>query len=70
MSAQDLFAWRDEVDAAAAVAQAEAERAEAERAAHYAPHGKVLNRRARLQAATHEALRRELALQRLQEQKP
>ncbi len=66
MSAEDLFSWREEADAAAVVAQAEEVRAQAQRALHYAPHGQVRTRQARLQAATAEALRAELELARIQ----
>lgn len=65
MCARDLFGWRDEADAAAQVAAAEAARAEAERKARVAPHGQVQTRQARLIAATHEALKAELALSRV-----
>ncbi len=66
MSAEDLFSWRAEADAAAVVAQAEEVRAKAQRALQVAPHGQVRSRQARLQAATAEALRAELALAKIQ----
>lgn len=70
MTPHDLFTWHAEAEAAEAVAQAEAERAAAERSARYAPHGEILTRRARLQAATHAALRAEVTLKRLQDEQP
>jgi hypothetical protein len=66
----DLFNWREEADAAERVAQAEAERAAAERARRYAPHGKVRTRQARLEAATMAALQAELRLARIQGEQP
>jgi hypothetical protein len=68
MSAQDLFTWRDEADAAQRVAEAEEARAAALRKARCAPHGEVQNRRQRLQDATLQALAAEIALQRIQGQ--
>lgn len=68
MSPADLFTWREEAEAAEKVAQAEALRAHAERSCRYAPHGQIRARRARLQAATAEALAAEIALQRLREE--
>lgn len=65
MTPADLFTWREEVEAAQRVAQAEAERASAERSCRYAPHGQVRARQARLQAATAEALAAEIRLARL-----
>lgn len=67
MCPRDLFGWRDEADAAAQVAAAEAARAEAERKARVAPYSQMRSRQARLIAATHEALKAELALRRLQD---
>ena len=64
MSIVDLFAWRDEAEAAQAVAVAEDVRAEAERARRFAPHGQVRIRQERLEAATRAALQ---AAQRLAE---
>lgn len=66
MSAEDLFAWRAEVDAAQRVVRAEAERALAERSRRYAPHGEIRNRQTRLESATAAALRAELELMRIQ----
>ena len=65
MSPADLFTWREEAEAAAKVAAAEAERAQAARSRRYAPHGEIRTRQARLEAATAEALRAEIALTRL-----
>jgi hypothetical protein len=67
MSAQDLFTWRDEADAAARVVEAEEARVAAERAARFAPHGHVLERREKLRLATLAALAAELELKRIQE---
>lgn len=66
MSAPDLFSWRDEAEAAKAVAAAESARLAAERKLRIAPHGEVRSRQARLQAATAEALKAEIRLERLQ----
>lgn len=62
MSAQDLFGWREEADAAERVAAARAELAAAERARRCAPHGEVRARQARLEAALAATLRAELQL--------
>lgn len=70
MSGSDLFSWREEADAAAAVAAAEGARAEAERRAHYAPRGTKAQREAQLRAATIEALRAEVALDRVKRGQP
>ncbi|WP_374569665.1 hypothetical protein [Phenylobacterium sp.] len=71
MSPADLFTWREEADAAQAVAAAEALRALAERKRRVAPHGEVRNRQARLEAATAAALRAEVELERVQrEERP
>lgn len=56
MAGLDLFAWREEADAAAAVAAAEEARALAERRAHYAPRGTKAQREAAHRAATLAAL--------------
>lgn len=66
--ALDLFTWREEADAAAKVAAAEAARAAAQRKAAFAPIGTKREREARLQAATVEALRAEVALTQVQQQ--
>ena len=66
MSAVDLFAWRDEADAAKEVAAAEDARAEAERARRCAPHGQVRIRQQRLEEATLAALQAELRLAEIQ----
>ncbi len=58
----DLFQWSEEEDARRAAAQAEAERMAALRRAHYAPHGKIGERRKAAQAATLDALKAEVAL--------
>jgi hypothetical protein len=63
----DLFSWRDEADAAAAAAAAEAARGQAERRARFAPRGTKVHREAVLRAATHDALRAEVALSRLKD---
>lgn len=68
MCPADLFTWREEADAAKAVAAAEAARAAAERKARIAPHGEVRNRRARLEAATLAALQAEVRLERLRQE--
>jgi hypothetical protein len=60
--ATDLFAWRAERDARAAVETAIAARAEAERRYRYAPRGEVLNRLSAFQAATEDVLRAQWAL--------
>ena len=67
MSGSDLFTWREEADAAAAVAAAKAARAEAERKMRFAPRGTKVEREAGLRAATLDALRADLALQRAKE---
>lgn len=66
MSAHDLFSWQDEAEAAAQVEKAEEARALAARKARYSPHGEIGARRAKLIAATHEALAAELELERIQ----
>lgn len=66
MPRDDLFTWRDEDDAAAAVRAAEEARATAARKARVAPHGAVQARRDRLREATHQALLAEVALARVQ----
>ena len=65
MAGSDLFSWREEADAAAAVAAAKRARAEAERRAHYAPKGTKAEREAQLRTATIEALKADLALERV-----
>ncbi|MCX7586562.1 hypothetical protein [Phenylobacterium sp. 58.2.17] len=64
MAGADLFAWREEADAAAAVAAAEEARALAERRAHYAPKGTKAQREAALRAATLASLQACIALSR------
>ncbi len=65
MSAPDLFTWREEAEAAAAVREAEAVRAQAALKAKYPPHGSAQARRAELARATREALLAEVELQRV-----
>ena len=64
MTGSDLFTWREEADAAAAVAAAKAARAEAERRVRFAPRGTKVEREATLRAATLNALRADIALER------
>jgi hypothetical protein len=68
MTAPDLFTWQAEAEAAERVARAEAERAAAERARRYAPHGEVNRRQEKLKAATIAALQAELEFARLRRQ--
>lgn len=62
MAGSDLFSWREEADAAAAVLAAEAARAKAEERAHYAPRGTKAEREAQLRAATIASLHACIAL--------
>lgn len=52
MAKADLFTWREEADATAQVAAAEALRAAAEQKARFAPKGTKQQREAQLRAAT------------------
>ncbi|CAN5611834.1 hypothetical protein BH10PSE5_BH10PSE5_01440 [soil metagenome] len=65
MSGPDLFGWSEEEDAQARVQAFKAARAQAADKVKVAPHGQVEARRQRLQALTLEALRADLALDRL-----
>jgi hypothetical protein len=55
--AVDLFAWRAVADARAALEAAEADREEAARRYHHAPHGHLRDRYEGFQEATHRVLR-------------
>lgn len=62
MAIDDLFAWRDQADAAAAVTAAEDDRAAALKRYRFAPRGTVRDREQRALEATAEALRAEISL--------
>ncbi|MFN3513438.1 MAG: hypothetical protein ACK41C_10355 [Phenylobacterium sp.] len=65
MAPADLFSWREEAEAEARKAAAAEIRAQAAMKARVAPHGQVRARQDQLKAATLEALRAELALERV-----
>jgi len=67
MPGRDLFGWREEADATAQAVAAEEARLAAERKARVAPYGQVRTRQERLIQATHEALRAEVQLSRIQQ---
>lgn len=67
--ADDLFTAADQVDAERAVALAEADRSRALRKVRLGPHGTVQERQRRAVAATLDALRAEVELRRVCEER-
>lgn len=67
--ADDLFTAADQVDAERAVAMAEADRSRALRKVHIGPPGTVLERQRQAVAATLDALRAEVELSRVCEER-
>lgn len=70
MTGSDLFSWREEADAAAAADAAKAARAQAELKVRFAPRGTKVEREALLRAATLNALRADIALERAKAGRP
>lgn len=67
--ADDLFSIADQVDAERAVAQAKTARVKAVIKARYAPRGSLIERRRQAVAATLDALRAEVELRRVCEER-